>query len=75
MWLMLTQKDVGLLEKTFATKEDLKQNTQSLKSDLFNKLDSILKEIIIMREEGTVMSHRVSNHEDRIAVLETTKAN
>ena len=72
---MITQKDIDLLEKTLVTKEDLDQKLTTLKSDLFNKLDSILKEIIIMREEQTVMSHHISKHEDRISALESTKPN
>lgn len=71
---MITEKDADLLEsrfrKIFATKEEL----QKMKSDLLDKLDSILKEILAMREEETVLAHQVSNHEDRITALETAKA-
>jgi len=71
---MITQKDIKLLERTFVTKEDLEQNLTSLKSELLNKLDSILKEILAMRQEQTVLAHQVSNHEDRITNLEAAKA-
>lgn len=69
---MLTQKDIDTLEsnfkEVFATKEELQQ----MKSDLLDKLDQILKEILASREEQTILSHRVSNHEDRITKLETS---
>lgn len=71
---MLTQKDIDELEKTFVTKFDLKKALTQLKSDIFNKLDSILKEIIASREERTVMSHQISDHEDRITKLESSQA-
>ena len=72
---MITQRDIDELENrfkdVFATKEELLK----MKSDLLDKLDSILKEILASREEQTVMAHRVSSHEDRITKLETTKIN
>jgi len=60
---------------SFATKEDLlsfatKEDLTTFKSDLINKLDSILKEILASREEETILSHRVSNHEDRLEKVE-----
>jgi len=71
---MITENDLDLienrLEDKFATKEELQQ----MKSDLFDKLDSILKEILATRQEKTVMAGQISNHEDRITVLETAKA-
>lgn len=70
---MLTQRDIDELEKTFATKFFLKEELQKLRSDLLDKLDSILKEILAMREEMTIVVHKVSNHEDRITLLETAK--
>ena len=67
---LLTEKDVDYLEQrfkgVFATKDDL----QKLKDELMNKLDRILKEILASRQEQTVLSHQVSDHEDRISTLE-----
>jgi 3-dehydroquinate dehydratase len=68
--MTLTQKDIELLEDSFATKEYLNQKLTELKSDLLNKLDSILKEILASRDEQTILAHRVSNHEDRLEKLE-----
>ena len=72
---MLTQKDIDLLEKTFVTKFFLKEELQRMRSDLFEKLDSILKEILTSRKEETTLSHKVSDHEDRITALESARAN
>lgn len=68
---MITQKDIDELEKTFVTKYDLKKALTKLKSDIFDKLDAILKEIRDSREERTIMSHQISKHEDRITKLES----
>lgn len=74
--MTLTRSDIRYLEQTFITKEDFQETLKSAllatKSDLIDKLDSILKEILASREEETILSHRVSNHEDRITKLEAT---
>lgn len=70
---MLTQRDIDELEKTFVTKFFLKQELQKLRSDLMDKLDSILKEILASREEQTVMAHQISDHDDRITKLESSR--
>ncbi len=70
---MLTQRDIDELEKTFVTKFDLKEALTQLKSDIFDKLDAFVKEIRDSREERTVMAHQISNHEDRITKLESSK--
>lgn len=68
---MITQKDIDEMEirfkEIFATKEELMQ----MKSDLLDKLDSILKEILASREEQTIMVHQIASHGDRITTLET----
>lgn len=68
---MITEKDMDLIENrlkdTFSTKDEF----QKMKSDLLDKLDSILKEILGMREAMTIITHRVSDHEDRITKLES----
>lgn len=71
--VMITQKDIDELEKTFITKFDLKEALTQLKSDIFDKLDAFVKEIRDSRDERTLMSHRISNHEDRITKLESSK--
>ena len=69
---MITQKDIDNLEEVFVTKENLKDEAQSLKSDLIDKMDDILSEVKASREEETVMSGQISGHEDRITSLETS---
>lgn len=67
---ILTEEDIEYLESrfknTFLTKKDFLQ----FKSDIFDKLDKILKEIISSREEQTIIASKSSNHEDRIEILE-----
>jgi hypothetical protein len=58
--------------KRFATKEDLKK--YATKDDLINFKDSILSEIIKLREDVTVIiGYRdlIENHDKRIEKLET----
>jgi len=52
--------------KDFATKDDLLKH----RSDLMNKLDKILKEILASREAQKIIGPRVSDHEQRITSLE-----
>lgn len=73
---MITQKDIDVLEHNFLTKENMKEEMQALKSDLIDKMDDILSEVKSSREEETVMSGQISDHEDRITSLESsTKTN
>lgn len=74
--MTITQNDIDLLEQSLVTKDDLKNEMTSLKSDLLDKMDDILQEVKTSREEETVMSGQISDHEDRITRLETvSKAN
>lgn len=41
-----------------------------VKSDFFNKIDPILKEVVANQEERTILSHKASDHEDRIENIE-----
>jgi hypothetical protein len=40
-----------------------------------DKMDEILSEVKDSREEETVMAHQISDHEDRISVLKSSKSN
>lgn len=40
------------------------------KSEFFDKIDPVLKEVTANREDRTLQSDRISNHEDRIEKLE-----
>lgn len=71
MDMTITVGDIDSIENrlkdTFFTKDEF----ATFRSDLMDKLDGILKEILTSREEQTVMAHQLSNHEDRISTLET----
>lgn len=41
-----------------------------VKSDFYNKIDPILKEVVANQEERTILSHKASDHEDRIENIE-----
>ena len=71
---MITEKDLDLIENRLSDKFATKEELQIMKSGLFSKLDSILKEILAMRQEMTIITHKVTDHEERITVLETAKA-
>lgn len=66
----LTEKDIDYLEerfqKTFVTKDDLRQT----KSDLLNVLDKILKEVVANRQERTLLANRSIKHSERLEKLE-----
>ena len=69
----------------FATKDDLRfglnnlreeindsmdQKFTDFRSDIFNKLDQVIGELKTNREEREVIAHKVSNHEDRLNIVE-----
>lgn len=68
--MVLTEEDLNSieqrLEQVFATKKDLKNH----KSDLINKLDKILKEILASREAQKILNNRSSDNEEKITSLE-----
>lgn len=67
---MLTEADIDLLETRFTQVFFTKKESEKLKSELINKLDSILKEVLASREEQTIVVHKVSEHGDRIENVE-----
>lgn len=70
---MLTIKDIDELESRFREVFSTKEEFQQLKSDIFDKLDSFMKEVRDSQQEREIVSHRLSDHEDRITALETSK--
>ncbi|MDO8609228.1 MAG: hypothetical protein Q7R95_01650 [bacterium] len=97
---MITQNDIIMLKKTFATKDDLRSTTnelielikafrQELKDDMGNLQkeineqfilfkDSILTEIVKIREDITVTTgyrDMIEDHENRIIKLESKHPN
>lgn len=53
---LLTEKDIALLENRFKEIFLTKEEFQKHRSELFDKLDSILKEILASREEQAIMT-------------------
>ena len=70
MVMAITVKDVDSIENRFREIFITKEEFAAYRSELMDKLDGILKEILTSREEQTVLAHRVSNHEDRISKTE-----
>lgn len=71
---MLTKKDLieieKLLDKKLEEKFDEKLGFLPSKEEFFNSMDKIMGELRTAREERLIGSHRISDHEDRIIVLE-----
>lgn len=57
------------IDKAFLAMDD---KNKKYHDELMTKFDGFLKEIIDGREARTIISHRLSDHEERIAVLEQT---
>lgn len=77
---MITDADIKKMKKVFATKDELAETTKELikliysvkselKADIVDFKDSILSEIIKLREDITVVigySDRIEDHDQRI---------
>ncbi|MBI5122227.1 hypothetical protein HZA75_00045 [Candidatus Roizmanbacteria bacterium] len=69
-----TKEDLEVALEKYATKDDLLNVTKELKNDILDFKDSILHEIIKLREDITVVigySDRIEDHDQRIEKLET----
>lgn len=67
---ILTESDIEYLAKRLEEKFITKDEFNKYKNDIFDKLDRILGEIVSTREEMIAISHRTSDHEDRLEDLE-----
>ena len=71
---ILSEKDVDYLEQrlrdVFVTKDEFTK----YRSELIDKLDEILKEILTSRQEQRILSQRSSDHEERTSTLEETRS-
>ena len=70
---MITDIDVKKLKKIFVTKEELKQTEKRLLNSLVEFKDSILKEIIDLRDDvRVVIGYRdmLEDHEQRLTKIE-----
>ena len=67
---MITRIDAAKNEIIDELDHRSNQRDLALKDYFFNLVDPILKEVQASREERTIMSFRLSNHEDRIQKVE-----
>ena len=68
--MALTQKDFDQIEDL--TRGIVKEEIKNLptKKEFFSKMDEVVGELKTTREEQSTLSNQVSNHEDRLEVLE-----
>lgn len=61
--------DEVIEKRELFTKEDIRHLLT--KDEFYTKMDEVMGELKTIREEQTLLSHRVSDHEDRIEKIET----
>ena len=61
--------DEVIEKRELVTKSDLSH--LPTKDEFYEKMDEVVGELKTIREEQTLVSHRVSDHEDRIQKIET----
>ena len=61
--------DEVIEKRELVTKSDL--GHLPTKDEFYTKMDEVVGELKTIREEQTLLSHRVSDHEDRIEQIET----
>jgi beta-lactamase superfamily II metal-dependent hydrolase len=69
--MSLTKSDLSQIKHLLDNQEEsFDTKIVEVKNDFYNKIDPILKEVTASQEERTILSHRVSDHEDRIEKVE-----
>ena len=73
--MTLTKKDLQEIDRRLedrfeSFKDEIFEALEKVRSEFFEKIDPILKEVLASREEREIINHRVSDHEDRITVVE-----
>ena len=68
--MALTQKDFNQIEGLLDEKLDEKIKILPTKEEFFSKMDEVMGELGTIREEQTVLSHQVADHENRLKSLE-----
>ena len=77
-FMSLTQKDLNAIkdligitiDEAMENKLEEKLSKFPTKEEFFNRMDEVMSELKIIREETTVLAHQVSNHENRITKVE-----
>jgi len=67
---MLTQEDLEEIEKVIEEKLEEKIRLLPTKDEFFSKMDELMGELSAIRDEQTIISHQVSDHEERLSGLE-----
>ncbi|OGG22412.1 hypothetical protein A3B48_01310 [Candidatus Gottesmanbacteria bacterium RIFCSPLOWO2_01_FULL_40_10] len=67
---ILSGADIDYLEKRFEEKFPTKDEFNKFKDNIFTKLDKILKEVTNSREEQIIIAHRISDHGEKLEILE-----
>jgi len=68
--MTLTQKDLNEIEGIVEEKIDEKVKNLPSKDEFYEKMDEVVGELKAIREELPLISHRLSDHEDRIQRVE-----
>lgn len=68
--MTLTIKDLDEIEKIVDEKIDEKVRNLPTKNEFFSKMDEIMGELKTIRESTDALTHRASNHDDRITKIE-----
>ena len=69
-FMSLTQKDLNDIEQVVDERIDEKIKNLPTKDEFFNKMDEVMGELKSIRENTEVLTHQVSDHEDRITKVE-----
>lgn len=64
--MALTEKDLDFIEKII----EEKISHLPTREEFHQRMDEAMGELQAIRQEHTLMSHRLSDHEDRVASLE-----
>ncbi len=72
--MVLTVRDLGEIEKI--VDERIEERTKNLptKDEFFTKMDEIMGELKTIRESADILTHRASDHEDRITKIEKKRS-
>lgn len=68
--MTLSMADLDEIGKIVEEKIEDKISGLPTRDEFFGKMDEMMGELKTIREEQTMISHRVPNHEDRFQVIE-----
>jgi len=69
-FMSLTQKDLEDIEQVVDERISEKTKNLPTKDEFYNKMDKVMGELKSIRENTEVITHQVSDHEDRITKVE-----